>query len=141
MTKMNGKVGFSEYCVCDNPKLVHYCDSYCVLIQYPKNKTMNEMRRDVFFEMHSDNNILTYTNVKNNVKPINKKLHGILYNRALPIALHAILTQYDVVEFITIPPCFNIKIYNGRFIDYDGNQKDFIGENKDHFYVCKWNGS
>lgn len=128
-------------------KINHKCDDIYKLIKYPKNKTINEMRRDLYIEKEMPNDniselIKSYTEIKNNhyIKEKNKELYILLYNEKM-IYLHKLLELKNIIKFNSIPNCFKIQIINARFVWDDGNSMCFIGESESDYYVIKWYGS
>jgi len=112
-----------------SPKyLEHYCDDSFSIYQYKKDRTFNEMRRDVYIESqgegYTDIADLTwcYGHQKQELKPKNKLLHDLFYNNK-KIKIGSIIKNFDIVEVNQTPNAFKKEISNGRFIYYDGSQK------------------
>ena len=126
--------------------LEHYCDDSFSIYQYKKDRTFNEMRRDVYFESQanslSDITDLTfcYGQQKNELKQKNKLLHDLFFNNK-KIKIGKIIKDFDIVEVNQTPNAFKKEISNGRFIFYDGNSICFLGEDDTHFYIVHWSGS
>ena len=119
------------------------------LIRRIKDKTMNELRRDMFYEVNSK----YYTNkgelsklyAQHKEDPLlkekNTDLHNIFYKNQKGIFMYKILEMFNVVEWIKVPLCFKVKIFNGRFHVYNGNAKSFIGETENDYYIFDFRGS
>ena len=125
--------------------LEHYSDDVCKLTQYTKDRTFNEMRRDVFFDscnsLKNEKELtLEYTSYKNDLKQKNKLLHD-LFLKNNKIKISTIIKDFDIVEINKTPNAFKKEVSNGRFIYYDGNSIMFLGEDDLYFYVIDWQGS
>lgn len=130
-----------------SPKIKHYGESTYELLQYEKTIPLNQFRRNIFFNTldyykNDNEKIKLYTKSKNNryIKEKNRKLHHMFYKNK-EMLLSDILIKFSGIEFINVPKCFKIKIKCGKFLWYDGNQKCFVGESDDKYYVCKYNSS
>lgn len=144
---MEKKTLFSENILDKKHNIKHHCDDNINLFMYQKNITLDELRRNLFYESQSwcnDKNklILMYTENKNNdlLKSKNKELHNFFYNKKSSM-LDVVLEKFNVLEFIQVPKCFKIPITNARFAWYDGNCLCFVGEANDNFFVIHWSGS
>lgn len=143
--KVNKKKLFSESCYNDTKHFVHYLDDLHKLYQFPKDRTFNEIRRDIYFDRckdyMTDNSelILMYTQHKNELKEENKKFHDLF--RTGKQKLYKVLQDFNIAEFNNVPYHFNIDITNGRLIEYDGNTKIFVCEDENNYYSYDWSGS
>ena len=131
--------------------LKHYCDDGLSMYQYKKDRTFNEMRRDIYYKMYStgygyDNNIAIlnkkYTLLKNNltVKQHNMLLHELFLNNKTHKIIK-LINDFDIVSIVKIPNAFKKIISNARFILYDGNCICLLCCDDMYFYVLDWRGS
>lgn len=135
----------------DNSKYFeHYCDDQFSMYQYKKDRTFNEMRRDIYFDNFyqwykgSDNitEKLTkdYTETKNELKQKNKLLHELfLDNKTHKII--KLVNDFEIISVVDIPKAFNKTVSNARIIDYNGNSKCLLCCDDMYFYVLDWGGS
>ena len=135
----------------DSQHIKYRNDAIYILQKQPKNITINELRRDLFFTSCSSwckdkgELIKLYTDHKQDtlLKEKNTQLYKLFY-KSKPLFLYKILEMFDTIEFIPgaqIPKCFKIKIHNARFAWYDGNEKCLIGETNEEYYIFFYYGS
>ena len=77
------------------------------------------------------------------MKEKNKGLHLFFLNNEIPL--------YDLISYFNFLPfngdqkiqtkIKNIKITKGRYLCYDGNQKEVLLESKNKYYVLGYSGS
>jgi hypothetical protein len=121
-------------------------DNQFSMYRYNKDRTFNEMRRDVYYHMYSNgynySNIellKCYTDTKNELKKRNKLLHDLFLNNKTKI--YNIVEDYNIVYLNKIPKAFKKEILNGRFILYNGNSICFLCCDDMYFYLLDWRGS
>jgi hypothetical protein len=132
----------------DEPKYFkHYCDDYVTLHQYKKDRTFNEMRRDVYFKTyydsfgHSYNTMLKeYTNTKNELKETNMKMNYLFVDNKKHEIINLVI-DFDILHVKETPKAFEKLVTNGRIIDYNGNSKIALFCDDAYFYVLDWGGS
>jgi hypothetical protein len=112
-----------------------------------KIKKFDEIRRDIYFRMHQDwcHNVTkklidSYVSSKNQSKELNTAVHK-LFRKYTTLKIKQILEQYNIVKINKINSSFNIELNKGRFICYDGNSIQFLGEDTNFFYLISWHCS
>ena len=135
----------------DNSKYFeHYCDDQFLMYQYKKDRTFNEMRRDVYFCMYMSgyegyDKIVAeltefYTETKNELKQKNKSLHELFLNNKTHKIIK-LVNDFDILSVVDIPKAFNKTVLNARIIDYNGNSMCLLCCDDMYFYVLDWGGS
>jgi hypothetical protein len=81
--------------------LEHYSDDVCNMFQFPKDRTFNQMRRDIFFDsrnsLKNEKEVtLEYTSYRNGLKQQNKLLHD-LFLKNNKIKISTIIKDFDIV--------------------------------------------
>lgn len=147
MPKANVLVGqrvFSESDLSPKKIFQHYCDDQIIVMKYLKNRTLNEMRRDLFFERQSDECetqvelIEMFTRTRNELKSRNKVLR-----KKGKDSLANYAKEYVDLEFLSaIPPLWKTIIVEARLLRDDGNEKELLTLSSDNnFYFLTWSGS
>jgi len=113
------------------------------IIQYRKDRTFNEMRIDLFFQLYGPNYDFSiqkinnaYSIEKNRLKSINGILYKI-FTKTHPKPIWQILSELHLIHFNLIRPEFLPKVKDGRFITYN-NSMDWhlllLDENSKYYY-------
>jgi hypothetical protein len=158
----NQNLLFSENCFDVINNVQHYCDDIFFIRQYSKDRTFNEIRRDVYFQSQSfqissygilpnfklqpkyyankHNSLRLYTLDRNKLKNLNKQVHD-LFRSGKKIYISTILKDFDIMTINKSKKCFKIELTRGCFIYKTGNQTCFVAENSDYYYTIHWIGS
>jgi hypothetical protein len=134
----------------DYKSILHYGDDIIQFYEHPKDRTMNEIRRDIYYQLDTESKtnkerIEHYTTHKQNVflKEKNKKMHDYFY-RATNKRWIDFIQDFHFFQWNKHPiiPNFLYKpIVNGRFVLYDGNEIRFVGDSIDSYILYRWSGS
>ena len=82
----------------------HYCDDELSVYQYNKDRTFNEMRRDIYYDIRQNEFsnkyelLKWYSNTRNNLKDKNRKLHYTFLNNKFGPDGEYIQNQNELLE-------------------------------------------
>lgn len=114
----------------------HQCDDEIRLYSYPKDRSLNQMRRDLFLassDLPKREALDLFAQVRHTLKSKNKEIRK---QKVL-----ADLMSFIGIRFVQVPSFWKIAISDARIVRHDGNHSVIVATSIDKFYCIKWSGS
>jgi len=105
------------------------------LSKIAKDRTFNEMRRDLFIGNDNDKNCDSYHNNRIKLRTINRELHYLFRNKKQVLFSYLLNKYITNVTWKKFPKLLDFNVSNCKIFGwYDGNEQRMLAEDDKFFY-------